>query len=166
MSLAQFVERAAEITGAYGNYRTVPERVNPETVAAAQCELAAQEIELFIHFCYQQSDTPYFINLTGGSQIPTGIWTPWGSSGKSHLRRLERDIVRAWLLSLKKHRGARPLFYYLPEERRWYVDTFRYRILQDALQWLKTYKLTPKTWLTLRHNLLERNRQGNKQRNR
>lgn len=147
MNLEKLVGRAAQLTGAYGNFRTAPERVDAETIAAARCQLANHDIELFIHFCYRQSDTGYFINLAGNSQIPTGVWTPWGSSGKSKLTRGERDIVRAWLLALKRNHGARPLFYYVADERRWHVDTFRYPTLEEALQWLAAYKITPKTWL-------------------
>jgi hypothetical protein len=150
MSLEKFVTRAAELSGAYGNFRATPERVDAETIAAARCQLANQDIELFVHFCYRQSDNGYFINLAGSSQIPTGVWTPWGSSGKSKLTRSERDIVRAWLLSLKRQHGPRPLFYYVVDERRWHVDTFRYPTLEEALQWLKEYKITPKVWLQLK----------------
>jgi hypothetical protein len=155
MKLEQFVTRAAELTGAYGNFRTVPERVDAETIAAARCQLANQDIELFIHFCYRQSDSGYFINLAGNSQIPTGVWTPWGSSGKSKLTRGERDILRAWLLTLKRNHGARPLFYYVSGERRWHVDTFRYPTLEEAVRWLADYKITPKTWLHFKSLLLK-----------
>ena len=147
MKLEAIVERAAELTGAYGNFRTAPERVDAETIAAARCQLANHDIELFIHFCYRQSDSRHFINLAGGSQIPTGVWTPWGSSGKSQLTRSERQIVRGWLMALRRHHGPRPLFYYVADERRWHVDTFRYPLLEEALQWLNAYKLTPKQWL-------------------
>jgi hypothetical protein len=148
MNLEELVGRAAQLTGAYGNFRTAPERVDAETIAAARCQLANQDIELFIHFCYRQSDTGYFINLAGNSQIPTGVWTPWGSSGKSKLTRGERDIVRAWLLALKRNHGARPLFYYVAEERRWHVDTFRYPTLEEACSGSRPTKSPPRLGCT------------------
>jgi hypothetical protein len=161
MKLETLVERAAALSGAYGNFRTAPELVDAETIATARCQLAYQAIELFIHFCYHQSDNGYFINLAGNSQIPTGVWTPWGSSGKSQLTHSERRIVRAWLLMLKRQHGARPLFFYVPEERRWHIDTFRYPTLEEALTWLGEYKLTPKTWLNLKSSVTRRNRSRN-----
>ena len=155
MRLEKFVERAATLSGAYGNFRTAPELVDAETIAAARCQLAHQTIELFIYFVYQQEETGIFRNLTGNSLIPSGVWTPWGASGKSKLTRGERTVVRSWLMLLK-HTRRFPVFFYVAPSRRWAVDTFRYPTLEEALAWLNANRLDAKTWLTLHHSLTDR----------
>jgi len=146
MSMDKFVVRAAELTGAYGNYKTAPELVDAETIAAARCTLANQELELFTHFCYQQDERGRFINLAGNAQIPSGVWAPWGSSGKSKLTRTERDVMRRWLLSFAGER-PKPLFFYVPTMRRWFVNTPTWDTLTLALAWVNRHEMTPKDYL-------------------
>jgi hypothetical protein len=149
----KFLSRAAELTGAYGNYRTAPDLVYAETIAAARCKLVYSEMELFTNFCYQMDSKGRYLHLAGGSQISPGVWTPWGGSGKSALTRLERDVVRCWLLSLNNGRPPLPVFFYIAQSRRWYVDTMRYESVQDALAWLNRHQLTPKTWLNVQMSM-------------
>lgn len=157
----KFVDRAAVEVGAYGNHRTAHELVNAETIAAARCQLVNGELASFTEFCYEQVDG-WFVNLSGNSQIPTGVWAPWGSSGRGRLSRLERDITRLWLKALaqqaKKTGKAKPLFFYNAGSRRWHVDTVTYPTVEDARRWLEASALTPKTWLQGQKRL-----QGNKQ---
>lgn len=143
----KFLIRAAELTGAYGNFRTAPELIHAETIAAARCKLVNSEMELFIHFCYQLDSKGRHLHLAGGSQLAPGIWTPWGGSGKSALTRLERDVVRCWLLSLGSGKPPMPVFFYIARTRRWHVDTMRYESADEALSWLNQHQLTPKIWL-------------------
>ena len=147
MTLANFVVRATEITGAYGNYGTKPERVSKETVAMGHCELVNHELELFIHFVYKRADSGRLLNVQASGQIPSGVWTPWGSSGKSQLTRYERDTTRRYLVSLNTGRPPRPLFFYQEATRHWYIDFKRHNGLEDALTWLKQYHLTVNIWL-------------------
>jgi hypothetical protein len=146
MSLDKFVVRAAELTGAYGNYRTAPELVDAETIAMARCTLANQELELFTRFCYQQDVNGRFINLAGNTQIPVGVWCPWGSSGKSKLTRTERDVMRKWMLSFSGER-PRPLFFYASAMRRWHVNTSSWDTLTLAMAWVNRHELIPKDYL-------------------
>lgn len=144
--LASIVDRAAEVTGAYGNYRTLPERVDAETLAMARCTSINQEVEAFIRFAYRKDEGGRFINLRSNSQIPKGIWTPWGSSGKSSLTRTERDTLRRYLFSLgHSNRPPRPLFFYL--SRHWHVNTGVYPTVESALDWLERNKMTAALWL-------------------
>jgi len=146
MTIDKFIDRAANIVGSYGNFRTTPDQVDAETVALARCALANQELDLFTRFCYQQTDNGRFINLAGNSQIPVGVWSPWGSSGKSALTRSERDTMRKWLLSFASER-PRPLFFYMPAMRRWHVNTPTWDTLTIALTWVKRHEMTPKDYL-------------------
>jgi len=146
MSLDKFVVRAAELTGAYGNFKTAPERVDLETIALARCTLVNQELELFIKFCYKLADNGRFSHLRSNSQIPKGIWAPWGSSGKSGLTRTERDTLRRYLFSLGHgSRPPRPLFFY--SQRHWHVNTVVYPTVEEAMRWLERFKMTPALWL-------------------
>jgi hypothetical protein len=145
MSLDKFVVRAAELTGAYGNFKTAPELVDAETIALARCTMVNHELQLFIHFCYKRSEQGRLINLRSNSQIPKGVWAPWGSSGKSGLTRTERDTLRRYLFSLNTRRPPRPLFFY--SQRHWHVNTVIYPTVEEALQWLDRYQMTPALWL-------------------
>jgi hypothetical protein len=140
----KIVARAAELTGAYGNFRTAPERVDAETIALARCTMINQELDLFVRFCYRQSEQGRYVNLRSNSQLPKGVWAPWGSSGKSGLTRTERDVLRRYLFSLNTPRPPRPLFFY--GQRHWHVNTVIYPTVGDALQWLERFKLTPANW--------------------
>lgn len=151
-TLNNFLDRAAMDVGAYGNHRTSHDLVDAESIATARCQLVNGELESFTRYCYQQQGS-WFVNLSGNSQIPTGVWSPWGSSGKGRLSRMERDVVRAWLNALSKNRGPKPLFFYNTTSRRWYVDTTRYPTIQDALIWLQNNKLDAKSWLTIQGRL-------------
>ena len=147
-TLDKFLVRATLDTGAYGNHRTTHDLVDAEGIAAARCKLVNAEVESFTRFCYQQIDG-WFCNLSGNTQIPSGTWAPWGSSGKGRLTRHERDIVRAWLNALAGVRGPKPLYFYSRSARRWHVDTVRYPTLEDALEWVKHNQLDTKTWLRI-----------------
>jgi len=151
-TLDRFLVRAQLDVGAYGNHRTTHDLVEAEAIAAARCTLVNGEMETFTHFCYQQVGG-WFCNLSGNSQIPTGTWAPWGSSGKGRLTRMERDTVRAWLHALNRGRGLKPVFFYSQSSRRWHVDTMRYPSIESALEWLKGNQLDPKTWLRIHARL-------------
>ena len=115
----QFVVRAAELVGAYGNYGTRPDLVDAETIALARCTMINQELDLFVRFIYR---------------------------GKSNLTRTERDTLRRYLFSLgHSNRPPRPLFFYAT--RHWHVNTVIYPTQDDALQWLARYQMTPALWL-------------------
>ncbi len=144
MSLDKFVDRAATLIGAYGNFRTAPELVDAETIALARCTMINHELQLFIHFCYSQSEQGRYVNLRSNSQVPKGVWAPWGSSGKSGLTRTERDVTRRYLFSLITPRPPRPLFFY--GQRHWHVNTVVYPTVEEALQWLGRFKITPTAW--------------------
>jgi Uri superfamily endonuclease len=151
-TLEKFVERAAIEVGAYGNHRTAHDLVDAETIAAARCQLANGELDSFTRFCYQREGN-WLVNLSGNSQIPSGTWAPWGSSGKGRLSRLERDVVRLWLTALSKQRGPKPLYFYSDSSRRWHVDSLRYPALEDALKWLADNQLNAKLWLHIQGRL-------------
>ena len=151
-TLDKFLDRAALDVGAYGNHRTAHELVEAEAIAAARCQLVNGELEAFTRFCYQQQGS-WYVNLSGNTQIPTGTWAPWGSSGKGRLSRMERDIVRAWLNALARQRGPKPLYFYSNASRRWHVDTTRYPTVQDALAWVENNRLDAKLWLGIQARL-------------
>lgn len=142
-TIVNAVNRAANLTGSYGTTGIYPELVDATIIASARCELVNQELNLFTRFCYQKQDVR-FINLRSNCQIPKGVWTPWGSSGKSLLTRTERDTTRRYLLSLARQR-PKPLFFY--HARHWHVDTIKYTTLELALEWVHLFRLTPTIWL-------------------
>ncbi len=151
-TLDKFLVRAQLDVGAYGNYRTTHDLVDAEAIAEARCTLVNGELESFTHFCYQKL-SGWFVNLSGNTQIPTGVWAPWGSSGKGRLTRMERDTVRAWLHALNRGRGLKPVYVYASSARRWHVDTTRYPSLDAALEWLSANKIDAKTWLRIQARL-------------
>src|SRR5690348_9619192 len=106
---AKLVVRAAEMIGAYGVARTTPELIDKVTQAQGHCELINQQLDLFTRFVYRETDNGLPLHILADGQIVGGVWTPWGSSGKSGLTRLERDVLRRHLLGLNEDRCA--LFY-------------------------------------------------------
>lgn len=161
--LKQFVERASEVTGAYGNFQTAPANVDAETEAAARCELIGQVMEMFVRYCYRRDDNGIFIHLSGNCMVPQGIFTPWGSAGKgqgapgrAQLTFTERMVVRVWLRAARKGRGAMPVFYYNDKSRRWMVDTVRYPSEAEALGWLASARLQPAGYVMIAKGLNRR----------
>ena len=150
------VNRAADFAGSYGHTRTAPERSDGLALAALAAKAADQQLELFARWCYEQA-TPggSFTHILPDGQIPTGVWTPWGASGKSRMTRTDRDILRRWLLALQQGR-AFPLWFYRKDARRWYVDLTRYGDLTEALDWLKRHPIHSQDWLNLRLARLQR----------
>ncbi len=151
-TLTKFLERAQQEIGAFGNFRTTHELVEAEAIAAARCSLVNAELDSFTHFCYQK-EGEWFCNLSGNTQIPTGIWAPWGASGKGRLTRMERDTVRAWLRALGNAKALKPVYFYSPSSRRWNVDTLRYPTLESANEWLTNNRIDGKTWLRIQARL-------------
>lgn len=147
MNAMKFAAQSAALIGAYGVHGTRPELIDAETLAMANCTIINQDLELFVRFLYRRTDKGLWMHLQADGQIPKGIWTPWGAKGK--LTRTQSDIVRRYLLSLNSGRPPRPLFYYVPERRHWYVDLLRYDNLEDALAWLQRFAITPQAWLDL-----------------
>lgn len=154
--LKQFVNRASEVVGAYGNFQTAPANVDAETEALARCELIGQVMDLFIRYCYKQDDNGIFVHLSGNCMIPGGIYTPWGSAGKgqgapgrAQLTYTERMVVRVWLRAARKSRTIMPVFYYNVPSRRWMVDTVRYKTMDEALAWLQSHRIQPATYVMI-----------------
>ena len=141
MVIERIAARAAELTGAYGVTGQRPELVDAVAIAMARCTLINHELELFTRFCYQKQGERY-INLRSNSQIPRGVFTPWGSKGK--LTRTEGDTVRRYLLSLRR---PSPLYFYADTNRRWFVNTAKYPTLEWALEWCNRFAMTPEKWL-------------------
>lgn len=152
-SLENVVNRAADAVGTYGRLRTTPERVDQLALAALSARAAHQQLELFAHWCYEESAPGVRCNILPSGQIPPGSWTPWGSSGKSGMTRTDRDILRRWLITLRSRRHYAPWFYHA-DERRWYVDLTRYPTRQDALDWLGRFGIKAHEWLELRQAIL------------
>lgn len=160
MTMEKFMDRAAGLIGAYGNYGVTPDQVDAETVAMARCALIKQSMELFIKFVYQRDGNGFLHNLSGNSVIPTGIHTPWASAGKPRkakerrpqLSKDERAVVRAWLAWLKQNRRF-PLFIYNRPSRRWIVDTMRYETEAAALAWLTQNTLDAKNYIAIKGHL-------------
>jgi hypothetical protein len=148
LQAAKLINRAADLTGSYGHARRSPEQMDAEALAKLTVELINQELDLFARFCYRANDHGRFVHLLATGQLKNGIWTPWGSSGKSALTRSERDSLRAWLSQMEQFR-QRPVWLYNPQNRRWYVDVRRYPTLNDALSWLSQHPLTARDWLNL-----------------
>lgn len=143
----KFVAQVADFTGSFGVHGTRPELVDAETWATANCTLVNYQLEMFIRFAYKRTDKGNLMNLQNDGQIPKGIWTPWGAKGQ--LTRAKSDITRRYLLSLNNGRPPRPLFFYLADKRHWYVDLLRYATLDEALEWLQRYAITPQAWIDL-----------------
>lgn len=166
--LNQFVERASEVVGAYGNFQTAPENVNAETIAAGRCELIRQVMENFIRWCYHRNEAGLLVNLQGNSVIPSGAYVPWGAggkqrgtTGKTQLTRGEREVTRQWLAILRKDRnGRKSPFFYDASTRRWCLDIVRYPTEQSALQWLAANLVTPADYVAIVQALRQAVRRG------
>ncbi len=161
MVIEKLAARAMELTGAYGVTGHHPDQVDAVAIATARCALIRQSLELFTMFCYQQNAHGVFVNLSGNTGIPTGVWTPWGSAGKprgsrekqrAQLTKDERLIVRTWLVGLKKDRRF-PVFFYHAPARRWHVDTTRYHDLSDAMGWLDRNQLDANRFVQIKNSL-------------
>ena len=156
----KLLARSHEMIGSYGTIGVHPDQADAFTIATGRCKLINQSLELFTLFCYQTNDLGFYVNLSGNTAIPTGIYTPFGAAGKprgakeakAQLTKDERLIVRFWLQELKKARRF-PLFFYHQPARRWHVDTVRYDTQADAIQWLKANQLDAKTFLQLRQKM-------------
>lgn len=146
--ILRHIERAAKVAGTYGATRMTPERHDAETRVAPLVKTINLALEAFVHFCYVDNVAGTLVNVMAHGAIPRGVWTPWGSSGKSGLTRAQRDAARAWLLWLDAHK-RRPLFWYMSEERRWYIDLQLYPTLDEALAWLSAHPMTPAIYLNL-----------------
>jgi hypothetical protein len=159
--LGQFVERASEIVGAYGNFQTAPENVEAETIAAARCELIRQVFTGFAAWAYQRGAGGHLHNLGGNCMVPAGAYIPWSHAGKRRsetgkpaLTRGERAIMRAWLIGLRKERnGRKPPFFYDADARRWFVDTVRYPDEGSARAWWEVNALTPAQYLSIAQSM-------------
>jgi len=164
MTIERFVDRAANIVGAFGSYGTMPDQVDAETLALGSCTHIRHVLDLFIRFVYRQTPDGIFVNITGNGSIPTGVWTPWASAGKprrsagsrtdgnkkrAQLTETERIVVREWLKLLAANRRF-PLFVYRSTSRRWYVDIQRYDNEADGLAWLKGNSIDAKTFVALK----------------
>lgn len=147
-TMEQAFNRAIEFTGAYSNHRVAPEMVDSLALASLSADDAMHKMQAFALWCYQKDDQDRLLHILPNGQIPSGSWTPWGSSGKGPLTRQSRDILRRWLYTLRERRYFPPWFYY-PEQRRWYVDLRRYDDLKDTLDWLTKNPINPKDWLNL-----------------
>jgi hypothetical protein len=167
MVISQLAARAAQLTGCYGATGQHPDQVDAITIATARCEVIRQSLELFIQFVYQVDSNGFFVNLSGNTSIPVGVWTPWSSAGKprsrlddqgrriamrAQLSEQERKIVRTWLNGLKRDRRFPAFFYHAPA-RRWYVDTTRYHDLADACAWLDRNRLDATTFVAIKNTL-------------
>jgi hypothetical protein len=147
-TLETIVNRAASFAGAYGATRTRPERVDALAIAQLSATAAMQQLELFAHWCYQRADTGQLLHILPSGQLPSGAYTPWGASGKSGMTRPDRDILRVWL-ALVDEKGFDPVWVYVGEQRRWYVDLMNYPSLAAALDWLQQTPIQAKDWLTI-----------------
>jgi hypothetical protein len=147
-TMETIVNRAAVFTGAYGNTRTTPERVDALAIARLSAAAAMQQLELFARWCYERADNGYLKHILPTGQIPSGAFTPWGASGKSGMTRTDRDILRVWLY-LADEKGFEPVWVYVAEQRRWYVDLMNYPSLAVALDWLQQTQIQPTDWLNI-----------------
>jgi hypothetical protein len=142
------VNRAATFAGAYGHTRTTPERVDALALAQLSATAAMQQLELFAHWCYARTTQGYLKHILPNGQIPSGAYTPWGASGKSGMTRTDRAILRVWLY-LADEKGYDPVWVYVAEQRRWYVDLMNYPSLASALDWLRQTPIHPQDWLNI-----------------
>jgi hypothetical protein len=147
-TMETIVNREASFAGAYGNTRTTPDRVDALSIAQLSATAAMQQLELFANWCYARADNGYLMHVLPSGQIPTGAYTPWGASGKSGMSRTDRDVLRIWLY-LVTEKGFSPVWVYVEEQRRWYVDFMRYPTLEAALDWLQQTPIHPKDWLNI-----------------
>jgi hypothetical protein len=139
MTIQRIAIRAAELTGSYGVTGYKPELVDAMAIATARATLANQELALFTHYCYVKVGER-FVNLYGNCYVRQ--WTPWSRKGK--LTRAEGDTVRRYLLSLRR---PSPLYRYSERNKRWWVDTVKYKTLEWALEWCESFAITPEKWV-------------------
>lgn len=152
-TMETIVSRAAAFAGAYGNTRTTPDRVDALAIAQLSATAAMQQLELFAQWCYQRADSGQLMHILPAGQVPTGSYTPWGASGKSGMTRTDRDILRVWLY-LVNEKGLYPLWVYVDDERRWYVDLMHYPTLPTALDWLQQTPIHAPDWLNIRLRMI------------
>jgi hypothetical protein len=144
----QLVNRAADLAGAYGTARVLPERIDAYSLATLVVELVNQQLDLFARHCYKTTEQGELLHILPDGQLSPRNWCPWGSSAKSKLTRTQRDMLRHWLFLMEQNR-LRPPWLYYPKTRRWYVDLHRYPTLDQVLVWLSRHHLTANEWLQL-----------------
>jgi hypothetical protein len=147
-TMETIVNKAASFAGSYGNTRTRPERVDALAIAQLSATAAMQQLELFSRWCYQRADNGHLMHILPSGQLPSGAYTPWGASGRSGMSRGDRDVVRVWLY-LVDEQGYDPVWVYVEEQRRWYVDLMNYPTLAAALDWLQQTPINPTDWLNI-----------------
>lgn len=144
MTIERYIERAAEVVGSYGNYKQAPDVVDAITIVMPRVALINGQLDEFTRYVYRMDDSGRHINLAGNTQIPTGVWTPWGSKGK--LTRTERDVMRAFMRSFGKERPT-PLYFYAAIHRRWFVNTAMFDTLPMAQAWVARHQMTAQDYL-------------------
>lgn len=147
-TMESIVNRAANFAGAYGNVRVTPAQVDDLARARLCVTAATEQLELFAHWCYQRHENGLLLHVCNNGQIPSGGWTPWGSSGKSGLTRTERDVLRVWLHLVWKG-NHKPVWFYYDKHYRWYVDFTHYPSVEAALLWLEQHPIHPQDWLDI-----------------
>jgi hypothetical protein len=147
-AMETIVTRAASFAGAYGNTRTTPKRADARSLAKLSAAAAMQQLELFARWCYERAENGYLKHILPTGQIPSGAYTPWGASGKSGMTRTDRAVLRVWLY-LVDEKGYDPVWVYVEEQRRWYVDLMNYPSLASALDWLQQTPIHATDWLNI-----------------
>ena len=154
-SLKTFAARKPEVRRESASvYRKLHQRAksNAESLsrlahARASAELLNEAMAAFIALCYEAfpDGTPANVDQTGAVLIPT----PFSSRNyrRYGLRRTEGDVLRSYALRLaevaaKNEKIPPPLFIFDGAERRWYLNIFDYRSLEDALTWWERFELS------------------------
>lgn len=140
-------KRMARNAGSYTATGMSVSQADLHLVAQAKALLINSQLQAFILYCYEKDEKGNYKHLSGNTQIDGRSRCPWGSVDKRmELTKKDRWIMRHWLLSFSNER-PKPLFFYMANARRWYVNTVSWDTLSLALSWGEKHVLTAEEYM-------------------
>ncbi len=128
-------------------------RLSNRNRAAAKAELLNTALQRLTALCYdmdaREGGAPPLAWNVDGRDGRILVPVPMGSVGRTMygLRRIERDTLRAILLSHDSAEGDAPLYLYDGVSNLWMLNIFDYRTVEAAREWLKRNRVTARQWL-------------------
>lgn len=132
--------RKKTVVGKLANFTT------RKAKAQAHAVLLRDILVTLMHSIYEQTESGYYWNISEDGRIEKDNKLPWTNSGYSSwgVRRTHAKILQ-WKMNQAK---GGPL-YYDPIDTYWYLNTFDYPTVDDALQWVSKLKIDGETWLKM-----------------
>ena len=135
--------------GRFVPLRAAAESLSRANIFRAHAEVCNESLARFTTMAYEQDSGGRWVNIdrTGRIERPA----PWGRLGQRAwgLRRSEATVLRALLFVYQgmHDRGKGPaLFFYSPEEKRWYANLADFPDEPAAMAWVRGHQVTTAQW--------------------